>query len=262
MSLPLLETPPVSQNARVRSFAVGGDEAPRRAGAGLDHDPRHGIGVDVDEQIAQAYRQIFFHTFRVDREPVLESRLRDGRITVKGFVRGLLLSSRFRDGFYACNGNRRVVDHLVGRVLGRTTHGEGERIALSILLAQDGLEALVDHLLDSDEYRHAFGDDTVPHQRNRVLAGRGTGELPTNQRLPRYDSYWREMSQRRAPAAPGGWSSGPMFSGGVMSPTWAGGRPPAFAVRIWLVLAALGAAEIVRILLTTAGAMLSTGSSG
>ena len=51
MALPLLATKPITQNARVRNFSVGGDEAPR-------------VQVDVDEQIEQAYRQIFFHAFK------------------------------------------------------------------------------------------------------------------------------------------------------------------------------------------------------
>ena len=85
MPLPLLRTPPLSGNARVSSFSTGSDESPRRSS---------GTGVAspsaLDEQIEQAYRQIYFHAFKVDREPVLESRLRSGQINAKEFVRGLL----------------------------------------------------------------------------------------------------------------------------------------------------------------------------
>jgi len=42
---------------------------------------------------------LYFHTFKDDREPVLESRLRSGQISVGEFVRGLLHSSKFRDDF-------------------------------------------------------------------------------------------------------------------------------------------------------------------
>jgi len=100
MALPLLATRPITQNARVNNFAIGSDEAPRNQ-------------VDVEEQIEQAYRQIFFHAFKVDREPVLESRLRSGQISVQDFVRGLLLSRKFQEGFYRCNSNYRVVDQIV-----------------------------------------------------------------------------------------------------------------------------------------------------
>ncbi|MFM2080275.1 MAG: hypothetical protein RLZZ124_1218 [Cyanobacteriota bacterium] len=248
MALPLLATRPITQNARVNSFAIGSDEAPRSQ-------------VNVEEQIEQAYRQIFFHAFKVDREPMLEMQLRNGDITVREFVRGLLLSRKFREGFYRCNSNYRVVEQLVGRVLGREVHGDQERIAWSIVIANRGLEGLVDALLTSAEYLENFGLDTVPYQRSRVLAGHARTQLPFNQKAPRYNAYWRDISARRAPASPfaGG---GAQFSGGLMSPAWVGGQPPKLAQTLWLALAAIGGVEIVRLLLTTAGSMLSTGAAG
>jgi phycobilisome rod-core linker protein len=256
MVLPLLETSPITQNSRVKSFLVGSEEDPRRSPEGVNRSPQA-----MDELIERAYRQIFFHAFKVDREPVLESRLRRGMITTKQFIRGLLLSEKFRQDFYRCNSNYAIVEQIVGRVLGRSVHGERERISLSILIAEQGLEGFVDNLLNSDEYRHIFGDDEVPYQRSRVLAGRGRGDLPFNQQAPRYNTYWREISAQRAPANPfsGG---GVNFSGGHMSPAWVGGKPPKLAQRTWLAFAAVGAFELVRVVLTTAGAMLSTGSSG
>ena len=248
MALPLLATKPITQNARVHNFSVGGDEAPR-------------LQVDVDEQIEQAYRQIFFHAFKVDREPMLEMQLRNDDITVRDFVRGLLLSRKFREGFYRCNSNYRVVEQLVGRVLGREVNGDQERIAWSIVIANKGLEGLVDALLNSPEYLENFGLDTVPHQRSRALNGHAKAQLPFNQQAPRYNAYWRDISARRAPANPfaGG---GAQFSGGQMSAAWVGGQPPKLAQTVWLALAAIGGLEIVRLLLTTAGAMLGTGSAG
>jgi len=248
MALPLLATRPITQNARVNNFAIGSDEAPR---------PQ----VSVDEQIEQAYRQIFFHAFKVDREPMLEMQLRNGDISVREFVRGLLLSRKFREGFYRCNSNYRVVEQMVGRVLGREVHGDQERIAWSIVIANKGLEGLVDALLESPEYLENFGLDSVPFQRSRVLAGHARAQLPFNQQAPRYNAYWRDACARRAPANPfaGG---GAQFSGGQMSAAWVGGQPPKLAQTIWLALAAIGGVEVVRLLVTTAGSMLSTGSAG
>ncbi len=155
MPLPLISTPPISQNARVQSFPVGSDESPRQL-SGLQPRP----GDDLDEQIERAYRQIFFHAFKVDREPVLESRLRSGQITMRDFVRGLLNSAKFRNDFYRCNSNYQVVDQIVGRVLGRQVHGDRERIALSILIAEQGLSGLIDHLLDDSGAGWAAGLQT------------------------------------------------------------------------------------------------------
>lgn len=248
MALPLLATPPITQNCRVNNFSIGNEEAPRTQ-------------VDVDEVIERAYRQIFFHAFKADREPMLEMQLRNGDITTRDFIRGLLLSRKFREGFYRCNSNYRVVEQLVGRVLGRDVHGDQERIAWSIVIAERGLEGLVDALLDSPEYLEAFGTDVVPYQRSRVLAGRGQGQRPFNQKAPRYDAYWRDISGRRAPADPEA-AARAQFNAAAMSPTWVGGRPPRFAQTLWLALAAIGAVEVLRILLTIAAAMLSTGSAG
>ncbi|MEY2748850.1 MAG: hypothetical protein RLZZ168_866 [Cyanobacteriota bacterium] len=248
MALPLLATKPITQNARVNNFAVGGDEAPRTQ-------------VNVEEQIESAYRQIFFHAFKVDREPMLEMQLRNGDISTRDFIRGLLLSRKFREGFYRCNSNYRVVEQIVGRVLGREVHGDQERIAWSIVIANQGLEGLVDVLLNSAEYMDNFGLDTVPYQRSRVLAGHARSQLPFNQKAPRYNAYWREASARRAPANPYG-GGGAQFSGGQLSPAWVGGQPPKLAQTIWLGLAAIGGLEVLRVLLTTAGAMLGTGSAG
>ena len=248
MALPLLATKPITQNARVNNFAVGGDEAPRTQ-------------VNVEEQIESAYRQIFFHAFKVDREPMLEMQLRNGDISTRDFIRGLLLSRKFREGFYRCNSNYRVVEQIVGRVLGREVHGDQERIAWSIVIANQGLEGLVDVLLNSSEYLENFGLDTVPYQRSRVLAGHARSQLPFNQKAPRYNAYWRDISARRAPANPfaGG---GAQFSGGQMSAAWVGGQPPKLAQTIWLAVAAIGGLEIARLLITTAASMLSTGSAG
>ena len=248
MALPLLATKPITQNTRVNNFAIGTDEAPR-------------ILVDVDEQIERAYRQIFFHAFKVDREPMLEMQFRNGDITARDFVRGLLLSRKFREGFYRCNSNYRVVEQIVGRVLGRDVNGDQERIAWSIVIANKGLEGFVDALLSSQEIMEAFGLETVPYQRSRVLAGHAKPQLPFNQKAPRYSAYWRDVSAHRAPANPfaGG---GAQFSSGQMSPAWVGGQPPKLAQTIWLALAAIGSLEVLRVLLTSAGAMLDTGSAG
>lgn len=256
MSLPLLATRPVSQNARVRSFAIGGDETPRQAPQASGRN-----GASVDELIEHAYRQIFFHAFKVDRDPVLESRLRNGQITVRDFVRGLLLSGKFRNDFYRCNSNYRMVDQIVGRVLGRPVHGEQERIALSILIAQKGLAGLVDHLLDSQEYMQAFGLDAVPFQRSRVLAGRSQGTIPFNQQAPRYGSYWREATARRTPGGAGrAWTPGSSLS--LPRPAWLADAPSPLARSIWQGLVTAGGFALTALVIYVAATMLSTGRAG
>jgi phycobilisome rod-core linker protein len=244
MALPLLSAAPASINARVNNFMTTGEETPRRGNQDLRA---------LDILIEQAYRQIFFHAFKADRDLGLESQLRSGQITVREFVRGLLLSSKFRNDFYRCNSNYRIVEHLIGRVLGRPTYGVQEQITWSIVIAELGLPQLVDILLNSEEYLLNFGEDQVPYQRSRLLAGRAIGDLPFNQQAPRYGAYWREITAQRAPSA-----GGNQFNHLAISPTWVAGRPPQLAQRLWLALVALGSLEIGRLLFTTIAAMLST----
>lgn len=186
MNLPLLQYAPSSQNTRVAGYEVGGDEQPRIYNAENLYSPS-----DMDNLIEAAYRQIFFHAFKSDREPFLESQLRNRQITVRDFIRGLLLSETFKNSFYEKNSNYRFVEQCVQRVLGRDVYSEREKIAWSIVVATKGLRGFIDELLNSDEYLENFGYDIVPYQRRRYLPSREIGEMPFNLKSPRYDAYYR-----------------------------------------------------------------------
>ena len=186
VAIPLLTYSPSSQNQRVTNYEVPGDEKPRTYSTDdiLDR-------TDMDNLIEAAYRQIFFHAFKWDREVALESQLRNGQITVRDFIRGLLLSKTFIDSFYNKNSNYRFVEHVVEKVLGRRVYSEREKIAWSAIVMSKGVKGFVDDLLNSSEYIENFGENTVPYQRRRVISGRSEGELPFNIKSPRYDAYHR-----------------------------------------------------------------------
>ncbi|MEB3335946.1 MAG: phycobilisome rod-core linker polypeptide, partial [Leptolyngbyaceae bacterium] len=176
MAIPLLQYAPTTNNQRVASFETApGDEQPRIFSTDNLLD-----SSSMGDLIEAAYRQIFFHAFASDREKILESQLRNGQITVRDFIRGLLLSNTFIDSFYNKNSNYRFVEHCVEKVLGRRVYSEREKIAWSAVVMSKGVKGFVDALLNSDEYIDAFGENTVPYQRRRVLPGRATGELPFN----------------------------------------------------------------------------------
>jgi phycobilisome rod-core linker protein len=143
--------------------------------------------------IEAAYRQIFFHAFKCDRQVVLESQLKNGQLTVRDFIRGLLLSETFTNSFYNKNSNYRFVEQCVQRVLGRDVFSEREKIAWSAVVMTKGAAAFIDELLNSQEYLDNFGYNTVPYQRRRSLASRETGEIPFNIKSPRYDAYYRSQ---------------------------------------------------------------------
>ena len=177
---------PISRNVRVAGYEVGSEEDARI----YSSDNLLSAG-DMGLLIEAAYRQIYFHCFAADREVTLESQLRNGQISVRDFIRGLMLSDRFKRSFYDLNSNYRFVEQCVQRALGRDVYSEREKIAWSIVVATKGIKGFVDELLNSDEYLENFGDSIVPYQRRRVLPGRSSGELPFNIKSPRYDAYYR-----------------------------------------------------------------------
>jgi phycobilisome rod-core linker protein len=188
LAIPLLSYAPNCPNTRVAGYEVLGDELPRVFTTENLLSP-----TNMNDLIEAAYRQIFFHAFKWDRDPVLESQLRTGQISTRDFIRGLLLSKTFYNSFYEKNSNYRFVEQCVQRVLGRDVYSEREKIAWSIVVATKGIQGFVDQLLNTNEYLDNFGYDTVPYQRRRVLASREQGETPFNIKSPRYDGYYRSI---------------------------------------------------------------------
>ncbi|MCL6434413.1 MAG: phycobilisome rod-core linker polypeptide [Leptolyngbyaceae cyanobacterium HOT.MB2.61] len=185
MAIPLLEYAPSSKNVRVAGYEVPNEEKPR-----IYSTDNILSRSDMDDLIEAAYRQMFFHAFKADREIALESQLRNGQITVREFIRGLALSKTFINSFYNLNSNYRFVEHCVQKILGRDVYSEREKIAWSAVVMSKGVKGFIDELLNSDEYIENFGENIVPYQRRRVLPS-GASELPFNIKSPRYDAYYR-----------------------------------------------------------------------
>ena len=252
MALPLQAYPLTTQNARVSNLA-GDTSTVRTELTGSSEGGADTYRSNINSLIEQAYQQIFFHAMQSDREPFLESQLRSGNITLRDFIRGLLLSERFQQGYYQCSSNYRMVDQVVGRVLGRPVHGDAERLAWSIVIGEKGFTNFVDTLLNSDEYMSCFGYDLVPQQRSRVLPGRSLGETPIYQSFPRYGADWRDTLQERAPSAQFDGMQGQTLQ---VSELWVNGQPPAWLLKVWLGLFVVGGFEITRVLLTIAISMV------
>jgi phycobilisome rod-core linker protein len=187
MAIPLLAYSPSCPNQRVDALGARDDEALIYSTDDL-FSP-----TEIGNLIQAAYRQIFFHAFKWDREIVLESQLRNRQITVRDFIRGLLLSNTFIDSFYNKNSNYRFVEHCVQKVLGRRVYSNAEKIAWSAVVMTKGVKGFVNDLLNSDEYIENFGENTVPYQRRRILPSRAIGETPFNITSPRYDAYYRDQ---------------------------------------------------------------------
>lgn len=189
MSLPLLDYAPSSQNHRVNGFEISSEELPYLFSTDNRLSP-----ADFDQLIDAAYRQIYSEQQMIasHRQTALESQLRNGQITVRDFIRGLVLSDSFRRLVYDSNNNYRFAEICIQRVLGRNAYGDREKIAWSIVIATKGIKGFVDQLLDSEEYRSNFGDNRVPFQRRRILQQQSKGEV-TFAHMARYGTDYRDQ---------------------------------------------------------------------
>nr|QJH88250.1 CpcG [Pterocladia lucida] len=183
MSIPILKYSFSTQNQRVDGFEyLPGEEQPK-----IYTTENLPTAVEMDEIIWAAYRQIFseHQILGSTREAFLESQLRFNQIKVKDFIKGLLLSEGFRNLNYNVNNNYRFVEMCLQRILGRDVYNEREKLAFSVIIGDQGIEAFVDLLLNSYEYIENFGDNIVPYQRRRIIAQRSKGEIPFNLKTPR-----------------------------------------------------------------------------
>ncbi|MBD2318534.1 phycobilisome rod-core linker polypeptide [Phormidium tenue] len=188
MSIPLIEYKPLSQNHRVAGLEVSGDEQSR-----IYSTDNLLTDIELDLLIGAAYRQIYNEQQMLinHRQVCLESQLRARQITVRGFIRGLVLSDSFKRLTFDSNNNYRFAEICIQRLLGRNVYSDREKIAWSIIIATKGLSAFVDELLNSDEYLSNFGDSIVPYQRRRILPQHTKGEI-TFAHMARYGTDYRD----------------------------------------------------------------------
>ncbi len=183
MSIPLLDYKPSSQNQRVAGYEVSNEDTPWIYRIEDCSNPN-----DVLDLINAAYRQVLseHQILQFNRQVQLESQLKNRSISVRDFIRGLAKSEAFRNLVVETNSNYRLVELCLKRLLGRAPYNQEEEIAWSIKVATLGWGSFVDALIDSEEYRSSFGDNTVPYQRRRYK------DRPTNLVTPRYGNYWRD----------------------------------------------------------------------
>lgn len=123
--------------------------------------------TSLDELIASAYRQVFgnAHVMDFERCTELEAQLKDGRLTVRDFIRGLAKSSFYRSRFFSSVAPQRGVELNFKHLLGRAPHSQSEMSQKISLQAEKGQAAVIDSIIDSAEYLEVFGSDIVPYAR-------------------------------------------------------------------------------------------------
>ncbi|MGF1590686.1 MAG: phycobilisome rod-core linker polypeptide [Pleurocapsa sp.] len=122
--------------------------------------------------IRAAYRQVFGRDVYQGQElTVAEIKLENGDIPVREFVRMLAKSDTFRNLYWTSLYVTKAVEYIHRRLLGRPTYGRQEINQYFDICSKKGFYALVDAMIDSQEYSEAFGEDTVPYERYLTAGG-------------------------------------------------------------------------------------------
>ena len=128
----------------------------------------------LETAIHAAYRHVFGNRQPTNnqRQDSLEAKLKNGELTVRGFVNGLAKSSFYKDSYFHSVSPQRGIELNLKHVLGRPPVDKAEVSRLIIKLAAEGYDAVIDSLTDSAEYTEVFGNDTVPYPRSFIsMAG-------------------------------------------------------------------------------------------
>lgn len=128
-------------------------------------------GLSTSERqdiIKAAYRQVFERDItRAYSQSIsdLESKVKNGEISMKEFIRRLGKSPLYRKQFYEPFVNSRVVELAARHFLGRGLSSPEEFSKYFSIISSGGLSKLVDAMVDSQEYSDYFGEETVPYLR-------------------------------------------------------------------------------------------------
>jgi Phycobilisome Linker polypeptide len=122
---------------------------------------------EVQGALYAIYRQIFGNTYVMESErPIIaESQLRNGELTVRGFIRALVKTEVYKTRFFHKTSQNRAIELSHKLLLGRAPHDQAEIARHLDLYESQGYDAEMDSYLDSEEYVENFGEDTVPYYR-------------------------------------------------------------------------------------------------
>lgn len=121
---------------------------------------------DKDLLCRMVWKQVFGNAYVMESEKadayIAESMFRAGRITIKEFVRACALCATYRRRFFECCGPYRTVELSIKHLLGRGPLDQREISYHVQTIANNGYEAHINSIIDSEEYDAMFGEDCVP----------------------------------------------------------------------------------------------------
>ncbi|OKH16840.1 photosystem I reaction center subunit X [[Limnothrix rosea] IAM M-220] len=154
--------------------------------------------LEKNSVVKAAYRQIFERDItRAYSQSIsyLESQVKNGDISMKEFVRRLAKSPLYRKQFFEPFINSRALELAFRHILGRGPSSREEVQEYFSIVSDGGLPALVDALVDSQEYSDYFGEETVPYIRGLGQEAQECRNWGMQQDLFRYSAPFRKVPQ-------------------------------------------------------------------
>jgi phycobilisome core-membrane linker protein len=154
--------------------------------------------LEKQSVIKAAYRQIFERDItRAYSQSIsyLESQVKNGDISMKEFVRRLCKSPLYRQQFFEPFINSRALELAFRHILGRGPSSREEVQNYFSIVSQGGLAALIDALVDSQEYSDYFGEETVPYLRGLGQEAQECRNWGMQQDLFNYSAPLRKVPQ-------------------------------------------------------------------
>ncbi len=123
---------------------------------------------DVQTVIRAVYKQVLgnAHLMESERLTEAESMLRNGGISVRGFVSRVAKSDLYRTLFFESASQYRFIELNCKHLLGRAPLEQAEISQHVQIYNEQGYEAEIDSYINSDEYFQNFGENTVPYPRS------------------------------------------------------------------------------------------------
>ena len=136
--------------------------------------------ASLDSIIKATYLRVFGRLVYLEELGALkkiESKFRDNQIVVCDFISELaktdIFKSLYWQPFYIC----KAIEYIHNRLLGRPTYGRQEINQYFEIVYKQGYNAFIDALIESNEYRETFGDNTVPYERYITPLGLASKQL-------------------------------------------------------------------------------------
>jgi phycobilisome core-membrane linker protein len=155
-------------------------------------------GGEKNEVIKAAYRQLFERDIKRAYSlsiSDLESKTKNGEISMKEFVRRVCKSPLYRKQFVEPYINSRAIELAFRHILGRGPSSREEVQKYFSIVSAGGWNKLVNALVDSNEYSDYFGEETVPYLRGLGQEAQECRNWGPQQDLFRYSAPFRKVPQ-------------------------------------------------------------------